>query len=155
MNLKERIEKKLIYLLTKKPKCYVRVENPKTLQEKRQVQYNKWCKAKGVFNGSYLPKNPSTLMRKGWRETTDSTDRRNREFQRKSTGQTVRYDPPRSRPKTDVIEDEHYHWYTEPSYQKRRKQDRNEKFFDRYGNVCAEKSDESHLAPFDKKYKKK
>jgi hypothetical protein len=155
MKLLKKLEKAIIYKLTKKPECYVHVDNPKTLQEKRQVQYNKWCRAKGIFNGSYLPQNPNTLTHKGWRETTNPKNPKNKEYQRKSTGQMVRYDPPRPRRGTNVIEDEHYHWYTEPSFEKRRKQDTKQKFYDRYGKICADRSDESHLAPLDKKYIKK
>jgi hypothetical protein len=155
MNILKKFKNSVIYRLTEKPEHYVHVDKPRTLQDKRQVQYNNWCIAKGVFNGSYLPKNPSTLTRKGWRETTHPKNPNNREFQRKSTGQMVRYDPPRPRKGTNVVEDEHYHWYTEPSFEKRKKQDEKQKFYDRYGKVCVKKSDEPHLAPFDKKYIKK
>jgi hypothetical protein len=143
MWLVKNIQRRIIYRFTKKPECYVHIDKPKTWQEKRQVQYNNWCKAKGVYNGSYLPKNPDTLKRKGWNETTHPKNKTNKEYQRKSTGQTVRYDPPRQRPKSDVIEDEHYHWF----------KDKDKKLCrDKYGNECIEKKPQSHLAPFDKKY---
>jgi hypothetical protein len=68
MKLINHLTKSMIYKLTSKPECYVHIDNPKTLQEKRQVQYNRWCKAKGVFNGSYLPQKPDTLTKKvGWK----------------------------------------------------------------------------------------
>jgi hypothetical protein len=151
MKLLKKLEKAIIYKLTKKPECYVHVDNPKTLQEKRQVQYNKWCRAKGIFNGSYLPQNPNTLTHKGWRETTNPKNPKNKEYQRKSTGQMVRYDY--STTKNGNTMPAHYHWKNAKSISEWRKQKEETKYIDRYGIPCSKKSDKHHLAPFDKDYK--
>ena len=47
---------------------------------------------------------------------------------------------------------EHYHWDNDKSIKVRRKLGETEKYIDRYGNVCADGSEESHLAPKDKTY---
>ena len=149
-----------VYKHSKKPECYKRVKNPpKTMAEKisraqdaRQQQYNNWCKRYGVYNGSYLPDNPDTLKKKGWVETTSpqNTTGNHRNFKRKSGGQMVRYDSKVFR--KGRYEDEHYHWENANGTEKRRKIDKKEKYLDRYGNVCADGSSESHLAPKDKNY---
>ena len=68
MNMIKKIKNRIIYGLTEKPSCYVHVDEPKSLQDYRQIQYNNWCKAKGVFNGSYLPYKPETLLKRGWKD---------------------------------------------------------------------------------------
>lgn len=155
MRFTKKFTKEFVYSVTKKPDCYVRVDNPKTLQDLRQIQYNNWCKAKGVYSGSYLPANPDLLQKngkKGWQETTNprNTTGDNREFTRMSTGQVVRHE------KTKYIRnktiDEHYHWLTANSKNQKRKNQKNALYYDRYGKTCAEGSKESHLAPFDKNY---
>lgn len=153
MGILNKIAKGFIYHCTEKPSHYVHVDNPKTLQDYRQVQYNNWCKAKAVYNGSYLPKIPSTLNRKGWRETTSPKDTTglHRRFQRKSSGQVVDYHG-KAPTKKGTIADEHYHWWESFSSEDRPKKPKGTLYRDRYGNVCSEGSRESHLAPLDKKY---
>ena len=145
-----KIFRKLVYALTEKPNHYVHVDKPKTLQDYRQVQYNNWCKALGVYNGSYLPKNPNKLMesgKKGWRETKGKPDKTVRNFQRKSSGQRVRFD--------DETEDQiaHYHW-TNPRPTKVHYKMITE-YLDRYGRPCTKNDDRHHLAPLDKDCPKK
>lgn len=148
-----KLKKKIIYALTKKPEHYVRVDRPKTLQEHRQVQYNKWCIAKGAFNGSYLPNNPNTLLKKGWTETTNfkNTAGDNRELTRKSSGQRVRYDS--GVLKSGKVVEKHYHWYNACSNTETKKLKNATLYLDRYGNTCAKGAAASHLAPYDKEYK--
>lgn len=143
---------RLVYMLTKKPDHYVHIDKPRTLQEHRQVQYNNWCRRNGVYNGSYLPENPDTLKQKGWEETTSPKDLtgKRRDFTRKSSKQMVRYE--KKEYKKGRWEDEHYHWYNAKSINERRKKGKNEKYIDRYGNICADGSPQSHLAPKDRKY---
>lgn len=153
MRILNKIIKSVVYHCTEKPEHYVHVDEPKTMQERRQVQYNNWCKAKGVYNGSYLPKNPNLLMssgKKGWVEITSLNDstRRHRTFRRKSSGQVVDYHY-KCLTKRNTIADEHYHW-NNLSYTK--KMGKMNKYIDRYGKLCNAKSQESHLAPLDKKY---
>lgn len=64
--------RRMVYNNTVKPEHYVHVDEPKTLQDKRQIQFNKWCRRNGVYCGSYLPANPDTLNKKGksWTEIT-------------------------------------------------------------------------------------
>lgn len=142
MSIISKIKRVLVYNLTKKPEHYVHVDKPKNFQDCRQVQYNKWCKAKGVYNGSYLPKNADTLLRKGWVETTVAVNNANREFTRKSTGQKVRFDP-ESNSQID-----HYHWYN-PSPTKIGHKITTE-YLDRYGIPCTKYDHQHHLAPLDK-----
>lgn len=153
MGFLNKITKSFVYHCTEKPAYYVHVDNPKTLQEYRQVQYNNWCKAKGVYNGSYLPKNPSTLKHKGWREITSGKDTTglHRRFQLKSSGQIVDYHE-KTPTKRGTIADEHYHWWEAFSLEDIPKKPKKTQYRDRYGNVCREGSKESHLAPLDKKY---
>jgi hypothetical protein len=151
MCLIKNIKKRIIYKFTKKPECYVHIDKPKTWQDKRQVQYNNWCKAKGVYNGSYLPKNPDTLKRKGWNETTNPKNKTNKEYQRKSTGQMVRYDFRKI--EDGIVKPEHYHWKNATSVSGWRKQNKETKYIDRYGSPCSRKSGRHHLAPLDKDFK--
>ena len=154
--MKNRVLQKMfnryVYEHTKKPTHYVRIANPKSLQDFRQIQFNRWSKRFGVYSGSYLPDDPLTLRKKGWNEQTSpkNTTGDHRTFQRKSTGQLVRFD--RKSFKKGRFEDEHYHWKNAKSDREFRKKDESEKYIDRYGNICADKSPESHLAPKDKNY---
>lgn len=151
-NFIQKIFDRFVFRHTEKPEHYVHVDRPKTLQDHRQVQYNNWCKRYGVYNGSYLPENPDTLKKKGWKETTAPKNRSgtHRDFQRKSSGQMVRYDDKEF--KRGHWEDEHYHWENAKSVKERRKLSDSEKYIDRYGRICADGAKESHLAPKDKKY---
>lgn len=131
-----------VYNHTQKPEHYVHVDKPLTLQEYRQIQYNRWCKRYGVYNGSYLPKDSSTLLRKGWKETTNVKNNGPiKEFTRKSNNQRVRFD----RARNDQID--HYHWYN-PNPTIRHKKYKTE-YLDRYGMPCTKKDDCHHLAPLD------
>lgn len=56
--------RKKIFKTTKKPIEYVHVNNHKTKQDYRQVNFNNWCKANKVFCGSYLPYNPKDLEKR-------------------------------------------------------------------------------------------
>ena len=156
MGILKKIARSVIYNCTEKPTHYVHVDNPKTMQEHRQVQYNNWCKAKGVYNGSYLPKNPNKLRetgKKGWRETTSPKDTTglHRTFQRKSSGQVVNYHE-KTLTKKCTVANEHYHWWEAFSFEMNPKKPKGTQYRDRYGNVCREGTRESHLAPLDKNY---
>ncbi len=142
MKLKDMI----VYALTKKPDEYVHVSKPKTLQDHRQVQYNNWCKAKGVYNGSYLPTNPDILSGRGWKETRGSADKSVRNFQRLSSGQMVRFD------KESEKQYDHYHWKNATSDAEFRKKPADIQYKDRYGMPCSQKSGRHHLAPLDEEY---
>lgn len=156
MGILNKIIKSVVYHCTEKPEHYVHVDEPKTMQERRQVQYNNWCKAKGVYNGSYLPKNPNLLMssgKKGWVEMTSCKDgtSNHRIFRRKSSGQVVDYNG-KTLTNRNTMADEHYHWRTASTIKGNRKISNAIKYRDRYGNTCSKGSKESHLAPLDKKY---
>ncbi|MFA6624239.1 MAG: hypothetical protein WCS80_00540 [Bacilli bacterium] len=86
--------RRYIYGKTEKPKHYVHVDKAETIQDERQIQFNNWCKRKGVFNGSYLPVNPDTLEKKGWRKIERPKKKAEdyEQYERKSSGQIVRYD---------------------------------------------------------------
>lgn len=140
MNFFNKLFNKFVYLNTVKPQHYIHVDKPKTLQDHRQIQYNKWCKRYGVYNGSYLPKECDTLHRKGWIETK-RYDSKRRFFQRKSSGQRVRLDL------ENIDQIEHYHWINpKPTKKHRLKLE----YLDRYGNPCSKKDQGHHLAPLDK-----
>jgi len=146
MGILNKMVRGVIFHCTSKPKHYVHVDKPKTLQDYRQVQYNNWCKAKGVYNGSYLPKDPNKLTdagKKGWVETTASKNTSgNRNFMRKSSRQIVRFDP------ESDSQIAHYHW-TNPNPTIRGYRLRT-KYLDRYGKPCTDRDDSHHLAPLDK-----
>ncbi|MEG1536458.1 MAG: hypothetical protein RR416_05775, partial [Clostridia bacterium] len=88
----EQLKRKFIYKHSTKPECYVHVDKAKTLQEKRQAQYNNWCKRYSVYNGSYLPEEPTTLLKKGWTDRKPTGGKIGKEtYQRKSSGQKVMF----------------------------------------------------------------
>lgn len=143
MGILNKIAKSFVYHCTEKPTHYVHVDNPKTLQEHRQVQYNNWCKAKGGYNGSYLPKNPNTLNLKGWMDITSGENKSGKKhYMRKSSGQIVRFDP---ESETQI---DHYHW-SNPSPTKIGHKVTTE-YLDRYGKPCTKYDDQHHLAPLDR-----
>ncbi len=135
-----------VYKHTTKPKQYVHIDEPRSLQEHRQVQYNNWCKRKGVYNGSYLPEDPNVLGKKGWRESKGKPDGTARFFNRKSNDQKVRYD----------VENEkqfaHWHWLNGNSDKERRSKPYKRRYLDRYGKECSKNGKAHHLAPLDKDY---
>ena len=154
MNVLKKLFNGFVYHNTEKPEHYVHIDKPRSLQDLRQIQYNNWCKANGVYNGSYLPSNPDKLKessKKGWREITSPKDntRLHRTFQRKSSGQVVDYHD-KAPTKKGTIADEHYHWENpNPTLFNSKKET---KYLDRYGNGCISGSRESHLAPLNKNY---
>lgn len=153
MNIIKKIQKKIVYALTEKPNCYVHVDAPKTLQDMRQIQYNNWCKAKGVYNGSYLPKDHTILTHKGWLDVThplmQCSDKR--QYERKSTGQRIEHHDVRIND-NGVLEKAHYHWInTQKPFLKNEKGEKYNRY-DRYGKLCIKHSKESHLAALDKDY---
>lgn len=148
MGLFDKISKSIIYHTTDKPKHYVHIDKPKTNQEKRQVQYNNWCKRYGVYNGSYLPKQPKTLEHKGWNDVTKSTNGDQRRYERKSSGQVVRYD------NENEGQYGHYHWKND-NPTKRPGGHLMQEYLDRYGKPCTDRGLPHHLAPLDKDYKEK
>ena len=132
-----------MFIIQQKTPHYVHIDKPKTLQEYRQVQYNNWCKAKGVYNGSYLPKNPSMLNRKGWLDITSSKNKSGiKHFRRKSSGQVVRFDP------ENETQIDRYHWSNPTPTKASHKL--TTKYLDRYGRPCTKRYDQYHLAPLDK-----
>ncbi len=112
----EKIVDKIVYSITKKPKYCVEVKNPpKTAVEKlarsqdsRQVQYNRWSRRYKVYSGSYLPRKPEDLEKKGWVKKRVS-DNKHYVYQRKSTNQTVRHDGERIN-KDGTVVPSHWHW---------------------------------------------
>lgn len=143
---------KWVYNNSVKPNHYKRVKNPpKTILEKimrpqdaRQQQFNNWCKRFGVFCGSYLPQEHRKLLKKGWFDSTHPNGKIHRpdivEYTRKSTNQKVVHHDHKNG------FDEHYHWYNNHSKNK------DDYYFDRYGEVCKKDKPATHLAPFDKNY---
>ena len=130
----------------KKPKIYKKLLR---LQDARQIQYNKWSKYFQIYSGSYLPYRPNELSKQGW--TTKQTGKKSNmtEHTRKSTGQKVlrhgiHIDNRGKLQKT------HYHWINPESKNKKvlsKKESDNIKYFDKFGNVCSRKSDQSHIKP--------
>lgn len=142
-----------VYNNTVKPEHYVHVDEPKTLQDERQIQFNKWCRRNGVYCGSYLPANPDTLTQKGkgWTEITaknKKTDNTDREFLRKSTKQKAYWEYGDYN-KNGIWADEHYHWRN-PSYNKKKPKEFPQNL-DRYGRPTDDEH-YTHLAPLDRDY---
>lgn len=147
---------KLIYRATKKPKCYKEIRKPpKTVldkllrpQEARQEQYNKWSKAHQVYSGSYLPYRSEELIKQGWKEKNIPKKQVsfNQEYIRKSTEQHILRHG-RHRNRAGKIEKTHYHWKN-PEAEKLTKKEKNENYyFNKYGEICARESEESHIKP--------
>ncbi len=117
--MKRKLIDKIIYNTTKKPQHYAEVKNPPLTpleklfhpQDARQLQYNKWSKAKQIYSGSYLPYRSEELLKQGWIEVNQgkSKEPANKEFKRKSTGQHVLRHNKRIL-KNGLIEKTHYHW---------------------------------------------
>ena len=141
-------EQRRIYSKTSKPKEYIRVDKPKTDQEKRQVMFNNWCKAKKVYCGSYLPVNHKDLLKKGWisigkrfykkkdKNTKNLLHRPIYQYKRKSTNQKVEFH--REFEKGYV---EHYHWVIG-----------HKRFKDRYGKEVSYYDPSHHLVALDMDY---
>ncbi len=150
------VVKKAIYAVTDKPQHYVHVDKPTSLQDCRQIQYNKWSKAKRIYSGSYLPEDPNTLLQKGkgWKYATkhEGNKQNHKQYQRKSSKQVVRFDEDKINRK-GLLEEKHYHWQVGETYVEQRTLGNKKSYFDRYGNLCDEGADAYHLAPDDKDYK--
>ncbi len=147
-----------IYAMTEKPTCYREVRNPPRTdaekrarpQDARQVQFNRWCMAKKVFCGSYLPRHSEVLLHCGWEETENSRKSKvpfNSEWRRKSTGQEILrhgYHVNRS----GKAEQTHYHWENpEAKFVSGAQSDRIA-YFNKYGEVVPRKSGDSHIQPW-------
>lgn len=154
----------VIYRITEKPSCYKEVEHPpKTVIEKllnsqkaRQEQYNKWSKAHQIYSGSYLPYRSDELIKQGWiRETNPNNRTRfNEEYIRKSTGQAVLRHG-RHKNAFGNFQNTHYHWKNPEADTMPKRQRYEKRYLDKYGNVCARKSNESHIKPYKTRRKKK
>ena len=153
---------KLIYSITKKPKHYVEVKNPpKTAKEKlarpqdaRQAQYNKWSKYHQVYSGSYLPYQTRELENRGWKTERRSDNTYETEHIRKRTEQHVLRHG-RHINQYGQLEPTHYHWKNPSAEGLSKSKKKANYYFDKYGNVCARKSDESHIKPFRTRRNKK
>lgn len=147
---------KLVYRITKKPDCYKEVKNPpKTVvdkllrpQEARQEQYNKWSKIHQVYSGLYLPYRAEELEKRGWikKAIPKNKSRFNEEFVRKSTGQEVLRHG-RHKNNNGGIEKTYYHWKNPGAEKLPKREKRENYYFNKYGEVCARKSEESHIKP--------
>lgn len=126
-----------VYEHTTKPIEYKYVSNPTTAQDYRQIQFNQWCKAKKVYCGSYLPKNHTDLLKKGWKTVSHNVV-----YERKSTGQKVRYDYTFENGKKD-----HYHWMTSAELKKEKLP-----YYTREKVPCKKYDPKSHLLPNDKDF---
>ena len=150
-----------IYSITKKPKHYVEVKNPpKTRKEKlarpqdaRQLQYNRWSKARQIYSGSYLPYQSKELSRQGWRTFNKSHNAYETEHIRKSTGPHVLRHG-RHVNRKGILEPTHYHWKNLMTKGLSKKKRASIYYHDKYGNTCARNSDESHIKPFKTRRKK-
>ena len=64
------VSKNYVYTHTTKPPYCKKIHEKEnyTLQDLRQMQYNKWSRAKGVYSGNFLPKEEkkAKLLKQGW-----------------------------------------------------------------------------------------
>ena len=147
---------KIIYKITEKPECYKEVKNPpKTAlskllrpQDSRQVQYNNWSKALQIYSGSYLPYSGKELIKQGWENVLIQQNKAtfNQEFIKPSTGQKVLRHG-RHTKKSGTSTKTHYHWKNPDAENLAKKEKQQNFYFDKYGEVCARKSPESHIKP--------
>lgn len=146
-----KILRKIVYKLTKKPKFYKHIEKASSLQDLRQIQYNNWCKRYGVYNGSYLPSDPNKLLKKGRTEIKINKEKI-RKFRRKHVIQEIDFNANRLTNNKKWWQPDHYHWINLlPNGRKNKK--RGFERLDRYAVPCEKHSIPSHLAPLDKEYK--
>ena len=141
--------RKKIFKKTTKPIEYVHIENPKSNQDYRQLHFNAWSKVHGVYSGSYLPRDPNKLLKKGWKKIFSLTKLKKAIYERKSTKQQVLFEKANDKGNVDV---DHYHWFIGDHKDKI-----NHKFLYNNSKVkCKKGSDETHLLPLDKeKYNSK
>lgn len=143
-------KKAINYHSKEQRRIYSKTSKPKTDQEKRQVMFNNWCKAKKVYCGSYLPVNHKDLLKKGWvsigkrfYKKKDKTTKKLLhkpiyQYKRKSTNQKVEFH--REFKKGYV---EHYHWIAGKDL-----------FKDKYGVVGKKGEVEHHLLALDMDFTK-
>ena len=146
-----------IYSITKKPAHYVEMRNPpRTVKEKlarpqdaRQLQYNRWSKQHQVYSGSYLPFRGEELLKRGWRyeNKNKSGESFNTEYIRKSTGQHVLRHGKHIDRRTGKPQPTHYHWKNPNAKRLPKSREKEEYYFDIFGEICARKSPESHIKP--------
>ena len=118
------------------------------------MQYNRWSKHHQVYSGSYLPYQTKDLENRGWKTEHRSDNAYETEHIRKSTGQHVlRHGKHINR--YGQLETTHYHWKNPNAEGLSKNKKKANYYFDKYGNVCARKSDESHIKPFRTRRKKK
>lgn len=64
------VSRNYVYTHTTKPPYCKKIHEKEnyTLQDLRQMQYNKWSRAKGVYSGNFLPKEEkkAKLLKQGW-----------------------------------------------------------------------------------------
>ena len=147
-----------IYSITKKPAHYVEVRNPpRTAKEKlarpqdaRQLQYNRWSKQHQVYSGSYLPFRAEELLKRGWIYENKNKSRAsfNTEYIRKSTGQHVLRHGRHIDQRTGRPQPTHYHWKNPAAKRLPKSQQKEEYYFDRFGEICARDTPESHIMPY-------
>ena len=160
-NILTRIVDRIVYSTTKKPRHYVEVRNPprtpieklKRPQDARQMQYNRWSTAHQIYSGSYLPYRMADLKKRGWTTKHPSKNSYESEHIRKSTGQHILRHG-RHRNDRGKVEPTHYHWKNPAAEKLSKKQGKSIYYFDKYGDICARGSAESHIKPFRTRRKK-
>ena len=138
--------RKKIFKKTKKPIEYIHIDNPKTNQEYRQLHFNLWSKYHKVYSGSYLPNDPELLEKRGWVKIVTIGGVNKAIYERKSTKQQVLFEG-----KGKDVDVNHYHWFIGHHKDKIN----HHQLFNRKKEYCKKGSEESHILPFDKEYKKK
>lgn len=155
---------RIIYKITQKPPHYKEVKNPpRTAIEKllrpqaaRQVLYNKWSIAHQIYSGSYLPYSQKELLKQGWviLPTKDNKTPYNKRLIKKRTGQNILRHETHTK-QNGTIERTHYHWLN-PDTDGLSKKKRNDVYYiDKYGEICARGSFESHIKPRKTRRKRK
>ncbi len=142
--------KQEIYDMTTKPNHYIKIRNPRTPQDYRQLQFNNWCERKKVYSGAYLPSSCDKLLDKGWIETTNPICQiqkpgDHREFIRKSSGQKVRFDL--ASIIKGIFSPSHYHWSNLDDDKK------TYLYYNSYEEKVKKGETSSHIAPIGKEFK--
>lgn len=154
-----------IYAITQKPTHYREVRNPPQTdaekrtrpQDARQVQFNRWCIANQVFCGSYLPYRSEDLVRCGWEKKGDGNKSQSplfSEWRRKSSGQQVLRHM-RHINHHGKLEPTHYHWRNPEGIPAgKTRAPRDIAYLNKYGEVVARGTTDSHLWPWKARKKK-
>lgn len=117
----------------------------------KQIHRNNWNKAKGIYDGTFMPENPKVLLKQGWHNAKSPNNKTTdqQEYINNKTSEKVEYHDGKFN-KSGSWDGRHINCLEKTD------SGRYKKRLDRYGNIYEDKNfynTNTHLAPFDKDYK--